>query len=169
MPVDGVYLDIGLAAALVIVGFCLASLIGIHNMVSYRPSTNLDMVYLLGALLVICLALTAVIFLTTVAKRVKRHELIKHTLAYVVLSWLYRTVRAALDAGPLALKAALLFCGYSIVSTTLLTITICIASAGYGLGLGFMFFLLIFFAVNVTALVFILKKSVVLKIYLGWC
>ena len=84
LPVDGVYLDIGLAAALVIVGFCLASLFGIHNMVSYRPSMNIEIVYFLGALLVICLALTAVVFLTTVAKRLKRHEFLRHTLIYTL-------------------------------------------------------------------------------------
>lgn len=157
LPTDHLYLDIALLAAAAVAAFCIVSLIGLYNMRLNGYSLNYDMVYVLGALLVACLALTLVLFLTSVAKRLKRHEFIKHTLLYTILSWMWRIVKGALNAGPLALKTVLLFCGYALLSAILVTGMNLSAVNGNGTGAGFLF--LLYLAITAAALVYLLVKA----------
>lgn len=163
LGVDYVYLDIGFAAMAVVEAFCAIALLFLYTQaINYPDSINLGGVYVLAALLVLCMSATLALYLTSAARRLKRREFIKHTLVYTVLAWLFRILKQSLGAGALAVKVVVLFLAYAASSCLMFFAFAMVMQTGYSFGAAFLAFL-VFAAVNVTAIVYLLHKVTALR------
>lgn len=165
LPVDRVWLDVALFVCGFVAAGCLFGMYNIYNALLIYSSANYGLAVAGLLALAACVALLAVLFFTSAAKRLKRREFLTHTLIYSVCAWLVRTVRKALDAGPLFLKWGLLFCGYVLVSS-LLIVGVDGMRYNYNNAAN-TFLILMFLALNASVLVLILKKATALKAILA--
>lgn len=161
LPVDRIWLDVSIVVVGLAVAACLGGLYQIYFTVFEGWFSNLALAYTLGAALAACFALLLAFWLTSAAKRLKRHEFFKHTFVYAFFSWIFRTVRRMLDAGPLFFKWGFLFFGYLFI-TCWLIVGFAVTINHYS-NVGGTFLFLLFLALNALVLAWILRKASALK------
>lgn len=148
---DPSYLDIGVILPVFVILFLGVGIVDRASSVAWQFHP-----WLTTALLV----LTTLLFLfysSTLAKRVKRGELLKHTLCYAVLAWTARLLRKWSDSGPPLWRNLGLLAAYA--SGLILAVTILITAIDAAVFLGFGLFLL----VNVAAVSLILRRTTELQ------
>ena len=171
MVSDRVYLDIQLALYAAVFGFCFYGAVNIANtlMLDQRNTTvNRDIFLLAYQALVAIVVLFGILLLTSFAKRIKRGELLRHTLIFAVLRLLWRGLRwvaRGLRGLVMGLKASTrfvsIFLGYAACLGLLASLFGW--NMRYGSG-GFGFFLFVLgFATTGVMLAYILHKTVSFK------
>lgn len=165
ITVDMVYLDVALAICVPAIALCIAPMV---EFVPYffreNLRYNISLVYAVFSVIIAIGTLIGILFTTMFIKRLKRHEVIKHTLIYRILKWFFgwlrrlagrikRNTGGVFGKSPLALRLLLIFGGYSFI--IFIFCLILIASRG-DMGMPFSFGGLV--GVNVLAVYFLLKN-----------
>lgn len=162
MAIDIIYADIALAVTAAANFLCLILIYEFfENYRQIKSSINLPLVYTVFGLIIAVGTLMIITFITMLAKRIKRHELIKHTLIYKIFAWsirkvknIYIKIRASLnevfDRSPFAIRLILIFGAFSFI---VLICSLLFLADEAGILFGFMGLV----AVNAAAVYFILK------------
>ncbi len=159
---DIITLDIALAVSIAAIALCFAPIIEFLPYY-YRDkiSFNASVVYVIFSVIIAVGTLIGLLFITMFAKRIKRHEVIKHTLIFRILNWIFLKVKKfynglksrinyVFDRSPLTMRLVLIFGAYAL----LILISVLLFLAGEaGVLLGFMGIV----GVNVVAVYFVLK------------
>lgn len=159
---DIITLDIALAVSIAAIALCFAP---IMEFLPYyyrdKISFNASVVYVIFSVIIAVGTLIGLLFITMFAKRIKRHEVIKHTLIFRILNWIFLKVKKfynglksrinyVFDRSPLTMRLVLIFGAYAL----LIFISVLLFLAGEaGVLLGFMGIV----GVNVVAVYFVLK------------
>ncbi len=159
---DIITLDIALAVSIAAIALCFAP---IMKFLPYyyrdKISFNASVVYVIFSVIIAVGTLIGLLFITMFAKRIKRHEVIKHTLIFRILNWIFLKVKKfynglksrinyVFDRSPLTMRLVLIFGAYAL----LIFISVLLFLAGEaGVLLGFMGIV----GVNVVAVYFVLK------------
>lgn len=163
---DRLYLDVGLAVTVPLLLGAMLTLLPLYREL-YEP--NYELFAFLAATVVTAATLLGILTGTAIVKRIKRRELLRHTLVAAVLGWLFRPfvklaggLRQALKGGPLALRASAAFGVYGGALTLSLLLTMLLAS---GLGLaGLLLGGAVFLGVNGAALLLVLRKAALIQV-----
>ena len=165
LSIDRLYLDVGCTIFLMVDGFCIFLLGELYR--NLYPA-NLILLYTLGSLLAAFGTTLALVYLTMVAKRFKRREFLRSNLLYAIPAFIlkyigkrYYLIKSLLSAGPPIVKAALLFAAYATAVTISLIITGSLIMSESGPGI--LFGLLLLLGINISALIYVLKKAKALK------
>lgn len=160
-PIDRLYLDVGL----VLLGCALtgAYVLLAETWMEYQRSSSQLLLVFTGGLAAV-VAVSLVIYGTVFSKRVKRGEVLRHTLCYASLAWLFRVVRRCWRgtvqplwrSGPLALRLIGLLLTYVFGSV----IAIGLAAAG---GIWTAIGLVLLLGLNVGAFALVARKWSVLQ------
>ncbi len=182
--IDHVYLDIALVVSSLAILACFSALNGIYSYY-YRNGIlndiNLFLSYC-GAIIAIG-TFIGITFICMFSKKVKRHEVIRHTLIFRILSWIkntfifkvcpwiigkikntFTTLSSVFDKSPLTIRLVLIFVAYSVL--ILISISLICSSAYSRGGTAFIIALLglaMFFGVNIAAIYFLLKTFKIIK------
>ena len=162
LAIDMIYTDIALAVAFAATVLCFLPILQFLE-VFYRNQAqyNLSLIYTILGVMIAAVTLLDILFITMLSKRIKRHELLKHTFIYFILSWMVGTLRkiykkivnkstSVFDRSPFAIRLVLIFGGFSLL-VLICSLLFLADEAGILLGL---FGLA---AVNGAAIYFILK------------
>lgn len=165
LPIDRLYTDIGLTLTILLVGLCFPSL---NELWMQLLPGNPTLFYVLGGLLVAAGTTLFLAYMVMAAKRWKRKELLRNTLIFSILFWMWTLAgrflagfRKALNGGPATLRIILLFLAYAFA--VFLSLALMIGLASSGRGFGFLIMFLLFAAVNLAALRYVLKKATAFK------
>jgi signal transduction histidine kinase len=146
--IDKLYLDLGLGVYLLGVGLSTAGIISLWMPLYKTNMFTLDLLmtasnfttdytsatFVLGAVTAFLATLLTVLYGGMLARRLKRGEFIRHTLAYNILAALFRLVRVFVDhyvlkifrLGPLALRAVgilVLYCASVLFSVIIMAVS----------------------------------------------
>lgn len=159
---DNVYLDVALVLSVCSIVLCMAQLYHFGEYIfSGRSNLNNDLVYIIIGVLISIGTLIGILYVIMFTKRLKRKEVIQHTLIYKVSTWIMRNLKifftklclkigSVYDKSPLAMRLVLIFGGYSLA----VIISILLFFAGpAGVMIGFVCLA----GINVTAVYFVLK------------
>lgn len=162
IAIDQIYLDVTLVISMGALLLCMAP-IGQYGEHLFREDTylNTNLLKIMFGVLLAIGTLIFVNFVSMLSKRLKRHEVIKHTLIFKICRWiilrfkiislsLHRKLTSVFDNSPIALRLVLLFGVYAFV--TLISILLFLRGSD-GVFLGFAGLV----AVNFTGIYFILK------------
>lgn len=159
---DIINLDIALAVSIAAIALCFAPIIEFLPYY-YRDkiSFNASVVYVIFSVIIAIGTLVGLLFITMFAKRIKRHEVIKHTLIFKILNWIFLKVKKfyydlksrinyVFDRSPLTMRLVLIFGAYAL----LILISVLFFLAGKaGVLLGFLGIV----GFNAVAVYFVLK------------
>lgn len=151
---DHIYLDLWT--------FALAASLLISVGVSQYKENILPLDPWLGISFTLALGGTALLYITTVSKRIKRRELLKHTLIYSISAWLlglmqkpWQAAKELLGSGPVALRTGALWAAYAASASLTLAATL----DPWGRGGPRLLAGLTFIALNGLALLLVLKRA----------
>lgn len=125
LAVDSINLDIALAVSFGLTGLCLAPIFEYGRyLFTDNPYLNTDLLKIVFSILLSVGTLAVINFSLMLARRIKRHEVIKNTLIYKVLYWtlfkirkIINTIRlkffSVYDRSPLAARLVLMFAAYA--------------------------------------------------------
>lgn len=159
--IDRVYLDIALAVSLGIILLCLIPLSEFyHNW--HRTDLNINwnlMYFIFGAIIAIG-TFIGITFVTMLAKRVKRHEVIQQIFICRLCKWLIRNFKKVFntifDKSPMAIRLVLIFGAYAF-AILIFTFLLCMYLIhGNGKFLGFIGFIGLV-GVNIIAIYYLMK------------
>jgi len=165
ITVDMIYLDIALAISIPAIALCIAP---VAEFVPYFYRDNLryniSLIYVIFSVIIAIGTLIGILFTTMFVKRLKRREIIRHTLIYKILRWflgrlnklavgIRRNISGVFGKSPLVMRLILIFGGYSFI--ILIFTLILFASGG---DMGALFGLAGIVGVNVVAVYFLLKN-----------
>jgi signal transduction histidine kinase len=163
------FLDISLCVAAVLVTFAIGAWVelfrnyfrDISNNVGSSYRFNITLFYFAGIALPSLAYLTLLLFMTTLSKRFKRGEVLHHTIICLLcmsifrfFGKMYKGFRRGLDAGPIALKAAVFLIVYSVVGGV---VCLPVLATGHGVG-GFLTALLFYLVITAAAVWFMSKR-----------
>lgn len=149
--VDGLYLDVGAAILLGVAYFYFILMMQLLPSYWQLPVTP---TLVLGATATVLMVLLGLLYASTLAKRIKRGELFRHTLCFAVLNWAFasvkrfwsNSVRPFIQAGPLAIRLSGLLLAYGLANV------IAICGLGSPLGIG------LWLVTNAAMLLFVSRK-----------
>lgn len=158
ISIDIIYVDIAVVVFVTAIALCMTLIYEFfENYYRIRSSINLPLVYTILGVIITIGTLFGITLITMQAKRIKRHELIKHTLIYKLFAWFAGKVRKitvsiteVFDRSPFAMRLILIFGVFSFI---VLICTLLLFVGDSGTAFGFMGLL----AVNTAAIYFILK------------
>ena len=161
---DGLYLDVGLV---IFVGVSALAISGLFELWRLYDRDQTRVTLVLGGLLAVFASLVGLQYASSVAKRLKRGEFFKHTLIYASLAWVFSVMRRAWNGtvggiqqtGSLAVRAAGLLIGYSVMSS----IALLLLFIGSRDVLEFFFCIGLFGVVNLAALMYVVRRASELK------
>jgi signal transduction histidine kinase len=162
IAVDIIYLDIALAVSIAAIALCFAP---IMEFLPYyyrdKISFNASLVYAIFSVIIALGTLIGLLFMTMFAKRLKRHEVIRHTLIFRILNWIFLKIKKmyygfksrinyVFDRSPLAMRLVLIFGAYALL---IFICSLLFLADEAGVLLGFIGIV----GVNVVAVYFVLK------------
>lgn len=168
--IDFIHLDTALIISSLSIVFCIVQVYHFYyNFILNKANININSsLLLIGLGLFVPLGtLIGILFVTMLAKRIKRHEVINHTLIYKIIKWIISTfknmpsyistkVSSVYDTSPLAIRLVTIFCIYAL----LVLISIALFFVGsIGALIGFVGIV----SVNVVSIYFLLKGFKVFK------
>ena len=168
MTSDRLFLDIQLALYGLMVGLGIAGAVNIATTLAWSTDFNRDL-YALGLqALAAVVVLFGILFFTSAAKRLKRGELLRHTLIFTVLSLLWRGMRwvaRGMRGLMMGLKASTRFVAVFLGYAACLSLLACLLGNNLHYGSdGFGFFLFVLgFVLTAVMLAYILHKAVSFK------
>lgn len=162
LPIDSIYLDVGLAVFIVIAAFGSLSIAYLYDMYVNAAFDTPVVVYMLTSLLVMCLSSAVMWYSTSFARWLKRGDMLKHTLIHKISSWMYRTIKSAAGVRSLAVKVTLLLLVYAVSSGIFLLSAVELTHSYTG-PLPVLFFAMLYIAVHITALFFAFRKISMLR------
>ncbi len=161
--VDIIYLDIALVVSVGAIALCFTPIVEfLPHFYRNNLQFNTSVIYSIFGTIIAIGTLIGILFVTMFIKRLKRHEVIKHTLLYKLLNWVYirlkncylRTktnISGIFMRSPLAMKLVLIFSAY--------TVLILISALMFVAGNEATFFgFLALLGINVFAIYYILKN-----------
>ena len=161
LAIDFVFLDIMLLVTSGAIALCMASIFEFGRYLFINMSQyNRSLVFVVYGIIISLGTLMGILYVTMFTKRVKRHEVIKHTLIFKVCAWVVRKIRSIytnlfseikfiIDKRPLSKRLVLIFGAYA--SITIICISLFFAGPIGLLGL------LGLVGVNFIAINFLLK------------
>ena len=164
IAVDIIYLDIALVVSVGAIALCFAPIVEfLPHFYRDNLQFNTSVIYSIFGTIIAMGTLIGILFVTMFIKRLKRHEVIKHTLLYKLLNWtfirlknFYLRIKTNLggifDKSPLAVKLVLIFCAYAVL--TLISASMLVSGDAAISFFGFLAILVI----NVFAIYYILKN-----------
>jgi len=162
VAVDIIYLDVALAVSIGAIALGLAPIVEfLPHFYRENIQYNTSVIYSIFGTIIAIGTLIGIMFVTMFTKRLKRHEVIKHTLLYKVLSWIFTRLKkwylrvkenigGVFRKSPLAVKLALIFGAYAFITL----ISVVLLTSGNAVLLG----LIALLTINVLAIYFILKN-----------
>ncbi len=120
LGIDRVYVDVSLFLVCFACGFCGYLLYQLLSGLHFGTLQRSYLVYAGGASLSACIALLFCFLVTSLSRRIKRRELLKHTLIFVLIPRICRSVRKAWVQSPLAVRWSFLLLAYAVLSGLLL-------------------------------------------------
>lgn len=161
---DRLYLDVGLV---IVGGACVLAISGLFELWRLYDRDHTRITLVLGGLLAVSTALVGLQYASSIAKRLKRGEFFKHTLICASLAWAFSVMRRVWNGtvgkiqqtGSLAVRAAGLLIGYSVISSIALILLISSARDV----LSFLFCFGLFGVVNLVALMYVVTRASELK------
>lgn len=160
IALDMVYLDVTLAISIGAIALCMVPISEAGRyFFTDRTYLNNYLLLIVCSIIISIGTLIGILFITMFLKRVKRHEVFKHTLIFKVCSWIIRKIKtiykiislklnSVFDRSPLAMRLVLIFGAYAVITF----ICILLFFAGVGV-LGFAGII----GVNLIAIYFLLK------------
>jgi len=162
IAIDHVYLDIALAVTVGAIALCITPLLEFGQyLFTDKYYLNNNLLLVASSVIISIGTLIGILFVTIFSKRVKRHEVIKHTLIFKVCSWIvqklksiYATltskINSVFDRSPLAIRLVLIFGAYAVI---VMISTLLFLAGSVGILMGFAGIV----GVNVVAIYFLLK------------
>lgn len=160
---DIIYLDVALVVSVSFIILCIAQLVQFVPEF-YRNNTryNITVIYTILSVVIILGTLTGILFVTMFAKRLKRHEVIKYTLIFRLVKWIFsrlhslyakikNNLNGVFNKSPLTMRLVFVFGAYAFL--TLIFALIFVASDDV-MFIGFFGIV----GVNVAAIYFLLKN-----------
>lgn len=161
--VDIIYLDIALVISVGAIALCFAPIVEfLPHFYRDNLQFNTSVIYSIFGTIIAIGTLIGLLFVTMFMKRLKRHEVIKHTLLYKLLNWIFirlknfylrlkTNISGVFYRSPLAVKLVLIFGTYAFL--TIISVLMFVA----GDEATFFGFLAIL-GINVFAIYYILKN-----------
>lgn len=162
IALDHVYLDVALAISLGAIALCIAPILHFAQYyIADKTYLNDELLLIVMGLIISIGTLIGILFVTMFSKRVKRHEVIKHTLIFKLCSWIIRKIKtiydliitkinSVYDRSPLAMRLVLTFGAYAVI---VMISTLLFLAGSVGVLMGFTGIV----GVNVIAIYFLLK------------
>jgi len=154
MAIDRLYMDIGFLLFIPSIWVCVSMLYSL--IFDTSPPIRTKSFSFVKVFIIAAGVLIGFGYSTMIAKRLKRRELIKHTLIYTVIERICKLVKRAVGAGPVTRRITLIFIIYATAVTASIMLTLVLT--GTARITGFIFGFIVFLCVNLAALMFLLKK-----------
>lgn len=163
VAVDIIYLDIALVVNVGAIALCFAPIVEfLPHFYRDNLQFNTSVIYSIFGTIIAIGTLIGLLFVTMFMKRLKRHEVIKHTLLYKLVNWIFirlknfytglkTNISGVFYKSPLAVKLVLIFGVYAVL--TIISVLIFVAGDE-----ATFFGFLVIFGINVFAIYYILKN-----------
>jgi len=127
IAIDHVYLDVALGLSLAAIALCMAPLFEFGRyFFTDAPHFNTNLLLVLFGVIISIGTLIGILYLAMFSKRVKRHEVIKHTLIFKVITWILRKIKSicadlfsnmnsVFDKSPMVMRLVLIFGAYAVI------------------------------------------------------
>lgn len=121
---DIIYLDVALAVTVSALALCIAPIVSfLQEYYSDKLRFNTTVVFVIFAIVIAIGTLIGILFVTMFSKRLKRHEVIRHTLLYRLYKWVFNKLRIfysslknmLFDKSPLKFRLVLVFGTYALL------------------------------------------------------
>lgn len=164
IAVDIIFLDVALAVSAGAIALCILPIVQfIPYFYKDTLNYNITLIYAVFGVIIAIGTLLGILFVTMFIKRFKRHEVIRHTLTYRVLSWIFKKIGKFLlwfkssfvnvfDRSPLLIRLVAIFGVYSLL--VLITVLMLIWGRDLAILIGFIGLL----GVNFIAIFYLLRN-----------
>lgn len=165
-PADRIYLDIGLMLVVSVVSLCLAGVRNVIIELTVKSSSNEQLLYASGLVLIFAAFFVLARYVVMFAKRTKRGEVITHTLIYKVFKGIFQFINRAIEnvlyfakGGTIAIKTLKGVIFFSFGSVVTFFISYLIGGSLFGdIKPAFIFGILGMVVVEIYTFIFVLKR-----------